>query len=262
MTGKLTRAEAELVLRRAAELEASRQAQNEDSMEAADLERLGQEVGLSTDAVSQALAELQRGQLTPRDASALQRVLGESQVVVGRWVPHKPAEVTAALTSFMNDQLMVARRHQGERTDWVKAPGLFPGLARSLAFADRYSFGPVDQIESWVLPEGEGSQVQFRMEMGAARSQGLSALTWRGLVLSGSGFVFAQGMADLAAAMTCLAAAGGGLALVLLRERRRFAQLRDRVSLAPERFLDALSAAFPRPGRESEEPDLERPLSA
>ena len=241
-TSKLTSAQVELVLKRAAELEANKRAHHDDAMDASDVERLGQEVGLSPHAISQALTELDRGHLEPRKVDALQRVLGDPFVSVQRWVPQPPAHVEKALTSFMNEQLMVVDRNHGERVEWIQAAGLFAGLARSVRFADRYSFGPASRIETVVVPEDEGSSVSFRIEMGAARKQGTSAVALRGLALSGAGALVSQGFGDAVVALVCLAASGMGLGLLLWSERERFAQLRERAVLAPERFLDALAA--------------------
>lgn len=246
-TSKLTSAQVELVLKRAAELESARRNEDDDSVEAAEVERLGQEVGLSSQAVTQALSELQRGQLVSAKPDALDRVLGDPVVSISRWVAQPPAAVELALARFMSEQLMVLDRDQGERREWIRAPGLFAGLARSVRFADRYSFGPASRIETMVVADDSGSLVSFRVEMGAARSLGTSALAWRGLALSGMGALVSQGVADVFTAVACLGASGLGVGILWWRERARFAQLRARVAMAPERFLDTVASPGSEP---------------
>lgn len=266
LTPKLTRAQAELVLKRAAELESARQGQTDDALEPEELERLGQEVGLSPQSMTQALAELDRGQLASPRVDAIERLFGEPLVQVSRWVPRSPARVDRALARFMSEQLMVIDRQHGERIEWVRPPGLFPGLSRSVTFADRYSFGPASRVETLVVEDGEGSFVNFRIEMGAARKLSTSVLAWRGLAVSSLGALLAQGVTDVATALSCLGASGLGVGAFWWGERRRFSQLRERVSLGPERFLDGLSArgrhgrtSEPRPGPDEEGPEEEEP---
>ncbi|MCG5055886.1 MAG: hypothetical protein KA712_23255 [Myxococcales bacterium] len=241
MTSKLTRVQVEMVLRRAAELEAAREARADDEIDPDDLTRLGEEVGLSAPVMEQALAELNRGQLASVPPKPLERLLGAARVWVERHVPGRPGRVSRALEQFMAEQLMVVHRHHGDRIEWVRAEGLFPGLARSVAFAERYSFGPASRVETVVCAEGNGTRVSFRIEMGAAQRLGLRSLTARGMALSGFGLLLGQGVSGLAAALGCAGAAGLSLSWCWWHERQHLAKLRAQVGVGPERFLDELS---------------------
>ena len=96
-SGKLTRREVEEVLRRAAELEAGRlkkahEAEGEGggtALAEADLYRLGEEAGLSPEALREALVALRAGEIgaLPADAET-------SQIFVRRTVPGEAAPPT------------------------------------------------------------------------------------------------------------------------------------------------------------------------
>jgi hypothetical protein len=229
---KLSNRQIEFVLRRAAELETRRELPDGDEAKAqeltvTDLVRLGEEAGLSQEAIMRALGELRRGALLAEEADALSRALGPSRLIVSREVPGTPAAVQRAVDRFLREQLMTLRRHHGDRIEWERAQGLWPGLARSLDFAKRYAFGPVSRVETLVIAESDSStSVTFDIDMTAFALVGL-----------GGNFIFPGfGMADVMALFSGGALAGGFVAL----ERRRYQQARERVALAPERFLDLL----------------------
>jgi hypothetical protein len=245
---KLSNRQIEFVLRRAAELETRRElpdgdeAANQELTET-DLVRLGQEAGLGHEAIMRALGEMRRGALRTEEADALGKALGPSRLIVSREVPGPPASVQRAVDRFLREQLMTLRRHHGDRIEWERAQGLWPGLARSLDFAKRYAFGPVSRVETLVVAEGEDStSVTFDIDMSEMRRHRLGQLALRAtaafaLVGLGGNFIFPGfGLADVMALFSGGAMAGGFVAL----ERRRYQQARERVALAPERFLDLL----------------------
>jgi hypothetical protein len=246
--GRLSRPQIEQVLRRAAELEATRtNGQDADGTETAldeqDLLRLGAEAGLSEDSLQDALGELRRGQLTAVEKDSLDRALGERQVVVTREVPGPVEPVRRAIERFLREQLMTVRRHHGDRVEWERARGLWPGLARSLDFARRYAFGPVTRVETVVVAETDDTtSVTFRIDLTELRRHRLVRACLRAgaafsiFGLGGALFFPGFGLEDVASLLAGGAAAGGLMAL----ERRRFEENRAFVTLAPERFLDLL----------------------
>jgi hypothetical protein len=247
-SGKLSRPQLEDVLRRAAELESGRAetAGEEDPgahLDEQDVLRLGVEAGLSEGSLRRALVELRRGELAERESGALGFTLGPRQIVVSREVPGPAEPVQRAVDRFLREQLMTVRRHHGERVEWERAQGLWPGLARSLDFARRYAFGPVTRVETLVVGEGEAAtSVTFRIDISDMRRHRFT----RALLRAGAAFsifglggvVFFPGFGvnDVLALLGGGAAAGGLFAL----ERRRFEESRAQVALAPERFLDLL----------------------
>jgi hypothetical protein len=151
--------------------------------------------------------------------------------------------VQRAVDRFLREQLMTVRRHHGERIEWERAQGLWPGLARSLDFAKRYAFGPVSRVETMIIPEGDAStSVTFDIDMSEMRRQRLARLVARATAafalvgLGGAALFPGFGVNDVIALFSGGAIAGSFAAL----ERRRYQQARERVALAPERFLDLL----------------------
>jgi hypothetical protein len=245
---KLNGRQIDFVLRRAAELETrhehqrNQETQDED-LSVGDLVRLGEEAGLGSDAIMRALGELRRGALRPEETDALSRALGPSRLVVSREVPGPSSVVQRAVERFLREQLMTIRRHHGERIEWERAQGLWPGLARSLDFAKRYAFGPVTRVETVVIPEREDStSVTFDIDLSEMRRHRLATLALRAgaafaLVGLGGAAIFPGfGVGDVLALFSGGAIAGSFAAL----ERRRYQQARERVAIAPERFLDLL----------------------
>jgi hypothetical protein len=244
---KLTDRQIDFVLRRAAELETHVEAPpgtaGDADLTAAELVRLAEEAGLGSEAIMRALGELRRGVLREEETDAITRALGPSRLVVSREVPASAATVQRAVERFLREQLMTIRRHHGDRIEWERAQGLWPGLARSLDFAKRYAFGPVSRVETVVLAEGESSSsVTFEIDLSELRRHRLLRLGLRAgaafaLVGLGGAAVFPGfGLPDVMALFSGGAIAGGFMAL----ERRRYQQARERVAIAPERFLDLL----------------------
>ena len=247
---KLSSRQIEFVLRRAAELETRRNEQLPDGDESranelsvTDLVRLGEEAGLGQEAITRALGELRRGALRPEEADALSKALGPSRLIVSREVPGSLSSVQRAVERFLREQLMTVRRHHGDRVEWERAQGLWPGLARSLDFAKRYAFGPVSRVETLIAEETDSStSVTFDIDMSEMRRHRLATVAMRAaaafaLVGLGGNWLFPGfGVNDVIALLSGGALAGSFMAL----ERRRYQQARERVALAPERFLDLL----------------------
>jgi hypothetical protein len=246
---KLSNRQIEFVLRRAAELETRREElpdgdeSRAQELSVTDLVRLGEEAGLGQEAIMRALGELRRGALRPEEADALTRALGPSRLIVSREVPGSLPSVQRAVERFLREQLMTVRRHHGERVEWERAQGLWPGLARSLDFAKRYAFGPVSRVETLIVQETDGAtSVTFDIDMSELRRHRMGRVAMRAaaafaLVGLGGNFILPGfGVADVIALFSGGAIAGSFVAL----ERRRYQQARERVALAPERFLDLL----------------------
>jgi hypothetical protein len=251
VSDKLTRKEIEFVLRRAAEIDthspATREHASDETLSVTELVRLGEEAGLPRTALDQALTEVRRGvPVEPEEEGALARTLGAGRVVVSRVVPAPIETVRRAVDRFLRDQLMTVRRHHGDRIEWERAQGIWPGLVRSLDFSKRYAFSLVSRCETILSQEGEnGSEtaVTFNIDVSEMRRErftqmGLrAAMAFALLGLGGAAMVPGFGVYDI------VALAGGGVAAggIFALERRRYLESRSRVALAPERFLDLLT---------------------
>jgi hypothetical protein len=245
--------EVDRVLRRAAEIDSSpgdparEMSQSptpdlEPGMTADEVVRMGVEAGLRQDAVLAALVEVRRGALFEPEAGPLARALGPSRIVVMRVVPGPPDPVRRAVDRFLREQLMTVRRHHGDRVEWERAQGVWPGLLRSLDFSKRYGFSLVNHVETTIVSEGESTAVTFHIDVSEMRRDRITQMGFKSVLafalvgLGGTALFPGFGVADV------LALAGGGVAAgaIIALERRRFLESRGRVILAPERFLDLL----------------------
>ena len=251
MSDKLSRAEVDFVLRRAAEIDiqspASPERSSAETLTVGELVRLGEEAGLARPAVEQALAEMRRGApIEPEEQGALTRALGASRVVVSRVVEAPIETVRRAVDRFLREQLMTVRRHHGDRVEWERAQGLWPGLVRSLDFSKRYAFALVTRVETILTQEGDDGRdtaVTFNIDLSDMRRERFGQMGMRAamaFLLFGVGGAL---MAPGSAVYDLVALAGGGVAAggIFALERRRYLESRGRVSLAPERFLDFLT---------------------
>jgi hypothetical protein len=251
VSDKLSRAEVDFVLRRAAEIETqaptSPDRSSAESLSIGELVRLGEEAGLRRPAVEQALAEMRRGApIEPEEQWALTRALGASRVVVSRVVEAPIETVRRAVDRFLREQLMTVRRHHGDRVEWERAQGLWPGLVRSLDFSRRYAFALVTRVETVLTQEGDDGRetaVTFNIDLSDMRRERFGQMGMRAamaFLLFGVGGAL---MAPGSAVYDIVALAGGGVAAggIFALERRRYLESRSRVSLAPERFLDLLT---------------------
>lgn len=252
---KLTRKQVDFVLRRAAEIDTRTAETQERSLaewlSVGEVMRLGEEAGLRREAVAQALTEMQRGvPLEPEEGGALARALGGSRIVVTRVVPGGAEAVRRAVDRFLRDQLMTVRRHHGDRVEWERAQGIWPGLVRSLDFSKRYAFSLVSRVETTITEDAEGTSVTFNIDLSEMRRErfthmGLrSAMAFALLGLGGAAVLPGFGVYDLMALASGGVAAGGIFAM----ERRRYLESRGRVAIAPERFLDLLTQRHKRRG--------------
>jgi hypothetical protein len=251
VSDKLTRREVDFVLRRAAELDTETSSPAEqgstESLSVTELVRLGEEAGLPQAAVEQALAEMRRGApIEPEEGGALTRALGASRVVVSRVVSAPLETARRAVDRFLRDQLMTVRRHHGDRVEWERAQGLWPGLVRSLDFSKRYAFALVTRVETILSaegPDGRQTAITFNIDLSEMRRERFGQMGMRAAMafllfgLGGALMVPGSAVYDL------VALAGGGVAAggIFALERRRYLESRSRVQLAPERFLDLLT---------------------
>jgi len=251
VSDKLSRAEVDFVLRRAAEIDTqpptSPDRSSAESLSIGELVRLGEEAGLGRPAVEQALAEMRRGApIEPEEQGALTRALGASRVMVSRVVDAPIETVRRAVDRFLREQLMTVRRHHGDRVEWERAQGLWPGLVRSLDFSRRYAFALVTRVETILSQEGDDGRataVTFNIDLSDMRRERFGQMGMRAamaFLLFGVGGAL---MAPGSAVYDIVALAGGGVAAggIFALERRRYLESRSRVSLAPERFLDLLT---------------------
>src|SRR3978361_653893 len=114
MPEQLTRKQVELVLRRAAELE-----QRDENAPAlrppVDPERVADELGMSQDALHQALAESRAGALVAEEErTVLDRFFGRRIIEARRFVPGNAATLRIAVDQFLQEQGFQLKRNLGQ----------------------------------------------------------------------------------------------------------------------------------------------------
>jgi hypothetical protein len=120
VSDQVSRRDVALILQRTAELE--QQGAADDAVSRDELLKIGEELGVSTQALGQALAESRAGLLAPiTDSTLLDRIYGESVVVARRFVPGTVAEVRAHVEAVFGDQGFVALRPAEEGYRWTRS---------------------------------------------------------------------------------------------------------------------------------------------
>ena len=137
---RVDRGALERVLARAAELQ-GRSADSDPSEEFTEeqLVDLGKEVGLSAQNIRQALAEERTRSVLPEDAGGVfARLIGATRVAASRTVDGKPVDVLRTIDAWMQRQeLLIVKRHHGDRIVWEPRRDFFVGLKRALKAGGR-----------------------------------------------------------------------------------------------------------------------------
>jgi hypothetical protein len=138
---RLTNEQFELVIRRAAELQARAAERTEEGLSEQEVIRIGRELGLSGESLGRALAEV-RGRPDGEEGWA-ERLFGDAVVSASRTVPGDADEVRSSLETYLIEREWLAPvRRFPDRTLYEKARGL--DVARALTRA-REALGGVRQ---------------------------------------------------------------------------------------------------------------------
>lgn len=243
----LTYDEVDLVLRRATELQHG-DPTGEGKFSLEEVERLGSEIGLSSEAVRTALVHVRSGALMPvenKPRTLADRLVGPEQVVVQRRVRGPVAEVWERVNAFMREQLLVVRRNFGERVVWGPTEGIVSQVRRALDIGNQYTLRGAEEIETSVMDlPGSGGYVEVVLVARFAqtrRDQLQGGMVGAGILLA-AGAVGAVFLLELALVASIAAAAGGvGLSgAVIGSTRRKYLETVGGVRTALERLLDAL----------------------
>lgn len=234
---RLTNEQFELVIRRAAELQARAAEAGDDGLTEAEIVRIGKELGLSGPYLNQALAEV-RGQVGG-EKGVLDRVMGEAVLQASRVVPGDADEVRKRLEDYLvqREYLGVVRRLP-DRLLMEPAPGAIAAVGRATSRAlSRASLLRVSNLEVSVAPLEEGfCHVSLLTRLTTERAGFLA-----GGVLGGGGLgvgvaVFLGIAVDPAAALLGLPLFGGGF----YGMRWAYANTAERAQIQLESLLDRL----------------------
>lgn len=194
-----TTPELEAVIRRALELQAGAAGGGSDGVPAADVVRIGQELGLEPAAVRRAMAEV-HGR-PPEERRALDGMVGAATVRASRVVQRPATAVGPQLDRHLKEaELMVAQRRHAGRTRYVQDSSVAAGITRFTRSLSRSS-QPLDvkQLDVAVSPLDPGScLVELSVNLATTRGGLLAGVFGSSSVLAAgwAGTVWATPIAD------------------------------------------------------------------
>jgi len=239
MAEQFSRKQVELILRRTAELERSG---DDDNITETDLEKVAEELGMSREALAQALAESRAGLLEPpAPPGVLDKVFGPTLLDARRHVPGDVDSVRAAVDGFLDVQGFQIKRRRGDITVWESASGVMTWLRRTFR-AGPYRLPRDVEIEVRIAEVPGGAHpvlVQLRVDasrLRSARAGGAATALVLGTGAAVAGAIALPIPTELVTWGAGAALAAGGTAL----GRASYRGARERVRTALERFLDFL----------------------
>jgi hypothetical protein len=135
----VTRAQLERVIRRASDLQFRDSSEAGSALDAAEVVRIGGEVGLESRYVQQALAEVQAEALVPAmptDSGLAQRLFGSGLVRASRVVQGDRSEVEGKLEEHLRERELMKRvRSRSGLSLWEPAGGLVSSMRRAMDVA-------------------------------------------------------------------------------------------------------------------------------
>jgi hypothetical protein len=233
---RLDRAALERVLARATDLQ-SRSGDPADGLTDDQILDLGKEVGLSGPYLRQALAEERAGFGQPEQPRGM---FGSSNVNAERTVPGTPAEVLAALDTWVQrEELLRIKRRFPDRIIWEPQRGLEATVRRAFNVGGRaYALSRATDVSGTIVPTDE-SHVLVRVEAAlTGYRRGLVRQTMAAGTLGalGTGVALAVHVAAWFAAAPVVVMAGAGYFIA----RELHANAVSRAQLTLEQLLDRL----------------------
>jgi hypothetical protein len=133
MADQLSRRDVALILHRAAELE-RRLPETSDAITSDDLQKIAEELGMSRQALDQALAESRAGLLGSQvEQTFLDRIYGARKVVAQRFVPGTAAQVRQLVERYFREQSHDIVRRGEDWILWRRTRGVGSWLKRMSA---------------------------------------------------------------------------------------------------------------------------------
>lgn len=244
----LTHAQLERVIRRASDLQFRASSSVAETLDASEVIRIGEEVGLEPRYVRQAVAEIQAEALVPQaqEDRGLGRRLGGSAIVrASRVVPGSRDEVERNLERYLKErELLKPVRSRTGRSLWEPAGGLLSSMRRVMDVGGHgYVLASAKRIQVAIEALEPGwSLVTLTADASNQRNEALAGgMTGLGLAGIGTatGLIVATGGAALAivGGVTLFT---GGLSLGVVVGRRQTRKKRQQLELALHGVLDRL----------------------
>ena len=235
---ELSIADAESVLRRAAELDVREGAGGSVSL--AEVQRLGQELGISEVAVRAALQEVTHRELVPQAETRglLDGLLGPRSTRVHRVVRGSAGDVQRRVHEYLRGQLFDVKRDLGHRTIWKPSSRFADGLKRLTDMSSRYELTTLCEIDVAVLPgTGDGVDVIAAIRHSPARRLAKILVGTTAMLAGGGAALLSSAVPWVAAFPFVAALAALGL------ERWSVAHQRKSTEEPLERLLDQIARA-------------------
>lgn len=235
---RLSSQELEAVIRRAHELQTAR-ADREEGLSEAEVIQIGQELGLSTGHVRQALAEV----ATPRpaaEAGAMTRMMGPSVLTASRAVPGDAGQVRERIEQYLLEVecMEIVRRHPGGRTQYRRGRGIAASLRRATSQMNsrsRFAQFKLQEVTVEVQPLETGfSLVTLGADLGGMRTGMLATGTTMGSLGGTVAAGFLGVAVDPLAALLGLPVLAGGIFF----SRAAYGSLTGSTHNQMEAFLD------------------------
>ena len=234
---KITRAQLERIIQRAAELQAGEMDTGEDITEQ-ELLKLGSDVGIPGRFLRQALYEdAAGGAALERDLAT--RWIGPRMVLAHRVVPGTRAALEQAIEEFMTEEeAMTPKRRLPDRTIWERQKGLFAEMKRGLSLEGKaYHLARAVDVSVQVAALEDGyCHAELAADVTNTRESalaGAATLACTGLL----GAIVLAVVPGLAALAVLPPLGGLGLGMLAARTHRRKA---ERMQVALEQVLDRL----------------------
>jgi hypothetical protein len=244
---QLDRAALERVLARATELQAAG-GEPSESMTEAQLIELGKEVGISAEAIRQAIAEERTRVALPEEGGTIASWFGPGVATASRVVRGRPADVLQLVDAWMQrEEAMRPLRRFDDRLTWEARRDFQAQIQTNFNFGGRaYALRSANEVGATVVPI-DADRVLVRLDadvsQGRRRSVVGSAVTAGGFVATGAGLVGFTTLVPEASLVvgtvvgTVWAGVGGVVSAAIAAAQRRKVR---RAQLALEQILDRL----------------------
>jgi len=248
MAGELISREAlERIIQRAAELQAAERDIGE-GLTKDELLTLGQDVGIPTRYLQQALLEEQTRTVVEEGHGTLPWLAGPLRLSAARVVPGERAALLKALGGWMEDEeLLQVKRRYADRTSWEPKVGAFASIQRALGSKGKtYALaraaevaGQVTQLEPGFCHVQLVANVQNLRKARLAGAGALAALAAAAVALGAA--------VPIALISPILFVKGAALGVTALFVARRHRPQNERVQVGLEQVLDRLERGEIRP---------------
>jgi len=256
----LTSEEVERVIRRASDLQFRAGSNESDQLSEGEVIRIGEEVGLDSRYMRQALAEVRADSLVPvlpEESAVAARLFGPGLVRASRVVPGEPAEVENRISGYLrSEELLKQIRSQPGRSLWEAAGGAVNTMRRAMDVRGReFALAKARSVAVDVEPLETGwSLVSITADIRNMRTE------------TAGGWFFGLSLAAIPAAILLSVTGGPELPLLLgmglsggtalgtatWASGKHFRRQRGRMELAIQGFLDRLERGEPfTPERDS-----------